>query len=129
MDSQTLGGDGGDSEKDSDRQAKEYEVEINHFWPPKHQYALTGELMPSFYITEHHGRKIKEKMMMSAGSPEEVLRACVGGPCKMPPDVARWRFIDDGMGGGALVDPKDEDHCLLADPRPEFDDQEDANGI
>jgi hypothetical protein len=79
-----------------------------------------------YQITEHLGRKIKAKLLINAPDPdpEQALRMSARPPFKMPPEAYKWRFIDDGLGGGALIDPKDEDHCLRADPRPEEEDEE-----
>ena len=76
-----------------------------------------------YLITEHHGRRIKAKLLMNADGIEDALRMSARPPFKMPPEAHHWRFIDDGLGGGALIDPRDEDHCLRADPR-EIDDGE-----
>ena len=67
-----------------------------------------------YLITEHRRRRIMDKMMVGgADGPEDALRRMIGSR----PHLARWGFIDDGLGGGALVDPADEDHCFRADPR------------
>jgi hypothetical protein len=85
--------------------------------------------MPAYIVTEHRGRKIREKLFVgNAADPEEALRVCCGPPIKRPPDILQWRYIDDGMGGGALIDPADEDHCLRADPRDIDDYTEDNYG-
>ena len=76
--------------------------------------------MPAYLITEHHGRRIKPKSIMLSNDPSGALAAFCTIPStvtSMPPDAGRWRFIDDGLGGGALIDPRDDDHCLRADPR------------
>lgn len=78
--------------------------------------------MPVYIITEHHGRKIKERLLIHANDQEQALRLSARPPFKMPPEAHRWRFIDDGLGGGALIDPRDENHCLRADPR-DWDDE------
>jgi hypothetical protein len=74
-----------------------------------------------YIITEHHGRKIKERMSITGESPEAALRLALSVPLKpsaaMPPENNNWRYIDDGLGGGAIVDPHDENHCYRADPR------------
>jgi hypothetical protein len=47
----------------------------------------------------------------------------------MPPDARAWPFIDDQLGGGALINPRDPDHCIRADPRELSDpEEEDADG-
>ncbi len=83
--------------------------------------------MPAYLITEHRGRKIKDKAMIQAADQETALRFYATGPFLMPPEARHWRFIDDGLGGGALIDPLDKDHCLRADPRPDAP-LEDDNG-
>lgn len=72
--------------------------------------------MSYYIITEHRGRKITDKAAVGAEDPETALRIC---PIKQLPPRARkrWQFIDDGLGGGALIDPRDQDHCFRADPR------------
>ena len=86
--------------------------------------------MPLFLITEHHGWKIRERLLINAADQEEALRFSAGTPFRMPPDARTWPYIDDGLGGGALIDPGDENHCLRADPRedPHADALEDSYG-
>jgi len=79
--------------------------------------------MPAYRITEHHGRKIRAKLTINAPNQEQALRMSAGPPFKMPPEARKWAFIDDGLGGGGLIDPKDENHCLRADPRSELDEE------
>ena len=78
--------------------------------------------MHFYIISEHRGRRIESKAGVIADSgPEEALRDC--SLKSMPPEVRKyWQFIDDTLGGGALVDPRDEYHCFRADPRVERDD-------
>ena len=78
--------------------------------------------MPVYIITEHHGRKVEEVLAIHADNLEQALRLSCYPPLKMPPEARHWPFIDDGLGGGALIDPRDEDHCLRADPRDWDDD-------
>jgi hypothetical protein len=77
--------------------------------------------MPVYQITEHHGRRITERWIMGMPDAETALRLSARPPFKRPVGMDKWRFIDDGLGGGALIDPNDEDHCFRADPRPEID--------
>ena len=74
-----------------------------------------------YIITEHRGRRIESKAGVGGNGPEDALRTC--RLKSMPPEVRKyWQFIDDTLGGGALVDPRDEYHCFRADPRVERDD-------
>jgi hypothetical protein len=75
--------------------------------------------MIAYNISEHRGRKIKEKWFITAIDPEAALRISTAFPFKPLTHAHEWQFIDDGLGGGALIDPADEDHCIRADPRSE----------
>ena len=77
--------------------------------------------MIQYAISEHVGRKVRQKWSVMAEAPEQALRLTAIPPFKHPPGAANWHFIDDGLGGGALIDPQDADHCLRADPRPDDD--------
>ena len=80
--------------------------------------------MPVYNVTEHRGRRIKNRGIFGAESVEDALRISTMPPLITPSNISQWRYIDDGVGGGALVDPNDEDHCFRADPRREEADSE-----
>lgn len=75
--------------------------------------------MPTYIITEHHRRRIKEKWVIETDNPEDALRKSTNPPFKPLAHACWWPYIEDGLGGGALIDPADPDHCIRADPRPE----------
>ena len=70
-----------------------------------------------YLITEHRGWRVRQRLFINATDQEHALRASAGGPFRMPPEARTWPYLDDSLGGGALIDPADEDHCLRADPR------------
>jgi len=74
-----------------------------------------------YLITEHFGDELQQKWLMIANDQEEALRLCCCPQFKTPKGAKNWRFIDDGLGGGAIIDPADETHCMRADPRSEED--------
>jgi len=72
-----------------------------------------------YLITEHRRHRVADKMVGGGvDGPEDPLRRMIGSR----PHMAGWQFIDDGLGGGALVDPNDPDHCFRADPREDQND-------
>ncbi len=73
--------------------------------------------MQGYLITEHHGPDVRDLILMMASNQKTALMLSCWPPFQVPEDAAHWHFIDDGLGGGALIDPKDEDHCFRADPR------------
>ena len=73
--------------------------------------------MPMYNVTEHRGRRVRVRSAVGAKDPRNALQIATMPPAVMPPNIKQWRFIDDGCGGGALIDPSDEDHCIRADPR------------
>ena len=83
--------------------------------------------MPVYQISEHFGWKVRQRMLVGAPDQEKALRAIMEPPFeRMPPEARNWLFIDDTLGGGGLIDPKDPDHFFRADPREEDDDE---NGV
>ena len=73
--------------------------------------------MIAYSISEHRGRRSRAKWFIAAPDPESALRISTMPPFKPLTHAHEWQFIDDGLEGGALVDPSDEDHCIRADPR------------
>ena len=73
--------------------------------------------MIPYNISEHLGRRSKDLWVVAAPDPESALRISTMPPFKPLMHAHEWPFIDDGLEGGALVDPADEDHCIRADPR------------
>ena len=77
--------------------------------------------MPIYFLTEHHGHKIRPCAMAGASSPETALRGLVA--TVRSSGATAWPYIDDTLGGGALIYPRDPDHCWRADPRT-FDEED-----
>lgn len=85
--------------------------------------------MPTYQISEHRGHRVKAFWVVNFETPEKALRCSTCPPLKPFKHMGKWLFIDDGTGGGALIDPNDPDHCLRADPRPDEDEQEDDDAV
>ncbi len=81
--------------------------------------------MMYYKISEHFGRRIRKTTIVAAEHPNDALLFAAGRPFLVPADADGWNYIDDGLGGGALIDPNDEDHCLRADPLGKTDEGED----
>ena len=82
--------------------------------------------MMYYRVSEHFGRRIRKQLVVVAEHPNDAVLFAAGPPFLVPQGADGYNYIDDELGGGALVDPDDPEHVLRADPI--YIDTENAGG-